>query len=308
MFKKKEKWMTKHINFDKKIPERKYKEENVYRIAKREEYSPVTFMWEIEAPDVAQAVQPGHFVIVKHGAQGERIPLTVADFDREKGTVTLVIQAVGKSTKMFQLLKEGEYIENFVGPLGIASHLEKKEGKIVCVGGGLGVAPVFPQLRKLKELGNHTVSIVGFRNKELIFWKDKFEKYSDELLIATDDGSYGTKGFVTTVLEKVINENDDIAEVIAIGPLVMMKACVEMTRPKNIKTMVSLNPVMVDGTGMCGCCRVSVGGKMRFACVDGPDFDGHAVDFDELLKRQCRFETEEKECLNSWDGTCHSID
>jgi len=280
----------------------------VYRIVRREEYSPVTFMWEIEAPDVAQAVQPGHFVIVKHGTQGERIPLTVADFDREKGTVTLVIQAVGKSTKMFQLLKEGEYIENFVGPLGIASHLEKKEGKIVCVGGGLGVAPVFPQLRKLMELGNHTVSIVGFRNKELIFWKDKFEKYSDELLIATDDGSYGTKGFVTTVLEKVINENDDIAEVIAIGPLVMMKACVEMTRPKNIKTMVSLNPVMVDGTGMCGCCRVSVGGKMRFACVDGPDFDGHAVDFDELLKRQCRFETEEKECLNSWDGTCHSID
>ncbi len=276
----------------------------MYKILKREEYSPTTYMWEVEAPDVAKAAQPGHFVMVKHSERGERIPLTVADFDREKGTVTLVIQAIGKSTQMYQKLKEGDYIDNFVGPLGIESHLGKKEGKVVCIGGGLGVAPVFPQLRKLKEEGNHTISIVGFRSKDLIFWQDKFEKYSDELLIATDDGSYGTKGFVTTVLEKVLAENDDIAEVIAIGPLVMMKACCEMTRPKGIKTMVSLNPIMVDGTGMCGCCRVTIDGRMKFACVDGPDFDGHATDFDELLTRHNRFGTLEKESLDKWDGTC----
>jgi NAD(P)H-flavin reductase len=242
--------------------------------------------------------------MVKHSDQGERIPLTVADFDREKGTITLVIQAIGKSTQMYQKLKEGDYLDNFVGPLGIESHLGKKDGKVVCIGGGLGVAPVFPQLRKLKEEGNHTISIIGFRSKELIFWQDKFEEYSDELLIATDDGTYGTKGFVTTVLEKVLAENDDIAEVIAIGPLVMMKACCEMTRPKGIKTMVSLNPIMVDGTGMCGCCRVTIDGKMKFACVDGPDFDGHAADFDELLNRHSRFAAFEKESLDKWDGTC----
>ncbi|MCP4196836.1 MAG: sulfide/dihydroorotate dehydrogenase-like FAD/NAD-binding protein [Proteobacteria bacterium] len=276
----------------------------MYKILKREEYSPTTYMWEVEAPDVAKSAQPGHFVMVKHSEQGERIPLTVADFDREKGTITLVIQAVGKSTQMYQKLKEGDYLDNFVGPLGIESHLGKKEGKVVCIGGGLGVAPVFPQLRKLKEEGNHTISIVGFRSKDLILWQDKFEKYSDELLIATDDGSYGTKGFVTTVLEKVLAENDDIAEVIAIGPLVMMKACCEMTRPKGIKTMVSLNPIMVDGTGMCGCCRVTIDGKMKFACVDGPDFDGHATDFDELLARHNRFARFEKESIDKWDGTC----
>ncbi len=276
----------------------------MYRILKREEYSPVTFMWEVEAPDVARAAQPGHFVMVKHTEAGERIPLTVADFDREKGTITLVIQAVGKSTRMYQELKEGDYIDSFAGPLGIASPLGKVEGKVVCVGGGLGVAPVYPQLRKLKEAGNQTISIVGFRSKDLIFWKEKFADYSDEQLIATDDGSYGTKGFVTTVLEQVIAENDDIAEVIAIGPLVMMKACCEVTRPHGIKTMVSLNPVMVDGTGMCGGCRVTVGDEMKFACVDGPDFDGHATDFDELISRHSRFAAYEKEALDRFEEKC----
>jgi len=280
----------------------------VYKILKREEYSPFTYMWEIEAPDVARAAQPGHFVMVKHTEEGERIPLTVADFDREKGTITLVIQAVGKSTRMYQQLKEGDYIDSFAGPMGVESPLSKQEGKVVCVGGGLGVAPVFPQLRKLKEEGNHTISIIGFRNKDLIFWKDKFETYSDELLIATDDGSYGTKGFVTTVLEKVLAENDDIAEVIAIGPLVMMKACSELTRPLGIRTMVSLNPVMVDGTGMCGGCRVTVGGEMKFACVDGPDFDGHATDFDELMTRHNRFTPFEKESLERWEERCRIRD
>ncbi len=276
----------------------------MYRIVKREEYSPVTFMWEIDAPDVARAAQPGHFVIVKHTDEGERIPLTVADFDREKGTVTLVIQAVGKSTRMYQKLKEGDSIDSFVGPLGIATHLEKQPGKVVCVGGGLGVAPVFPQLRRLKELGNHTISIIGFRNKDLIFWKEKFERYSDELLIATDDGSYGTKGFVTMVLKDVLEKHADVSEVVAIGPLVMMKACVDLTKPRGIKTMVSLNPVMVDGTGMCGCCRVTVGGKMKFACVHGPDFNGLEVDFDELLRRQNRFAPFEQESLKRWENAC----
>jgi NAD(P)H-flavin reductase len=268
----------------------------MYKIVKREQFGPNTFLWEVEAPDVARACQPGHFLMVRIDETGERIPLTVADFDREAGTVTIVVQAVGKTTYQMLDMKQGESVLDFIGPLGVESHLEKKK-KVVLVGGGLGVAPVFPQLRRHKELGSHTISIIGFRNKELMFWDDKFEKFSDEFLVATDDGSFGTKGFVTAVLKDVLEKNDDIEEVIAIGPLPMMKACAEMTRPYGVRTMVSLNSIMVDGTGMCGSCRVTVGDKMRFACVDGPDFDGHLVNFDELMLRQKRFECEEKECM-----------
>jgi glutamate synthase (NADPH/NADH) small chain len=272
----------------------------MYQIVKREQFGPVTFLWEVVAPDVAKSCQPGHFVMVRIDETGERIPLTVADFDRKKGTVTVVVQAVGKTTYQMMALREGSSVLDFIGPLGMASHLEQRS-KVVLVGGGLGVAPVFPQLRLHKELGSYTISIIGFRNKDLMFWADQFGKYSDEFRVATDDGSFGTKGFVTVVLDQVLKENKDISEVIAIGPLPMMKACAELTRPYGIRTMVSLNSIMVDGTGMCGSCRVTIGDKVKFACVDGPDFDGHLVNFDELMLRQKRFECEEQECLKRYE-------
>ena len=276
----------------------------MFKILKREQYSDVTYMWELEAPEIARAAQPGHFVIVRHGVGGERIPLTIADFDREAGTITLVIQAVGKSTYMLMELEQGQYLDDLVGPLGHARDFERHK-KIVVVGGGLGVAPVYPQLRKYKQLGAHTISIIGFRSEELMFWKDKFDAQSDELLITTDDGSHGIKGFVTTALAQVLGQNPDVDEVLAIGPVVMMKACAELTKQREISTVVSLNPVMVDGTGMCGGCRVTVGGQMKFACVDGPEFDGHRVDFDEMMLRDRRFFTEEQVSLKQWAEKGH---
>ncbi len=265
----------------------------MFKILKRQQFSDVTYLWELDVPDIARAAQPGHFVIVRHGKGGERIPLTIADFDRERGTVTLVIQAVGKTTYMLMELKEGDLLDDIVGPLGHARTFDTHK-KVVCVGGGLGVAPVYPQLRKYKEMGAHTISIVGFRGKEHMFWADRFAEQSDECIITTDDGSHGIKGFVTTALAQVLDQHPDVDEVLAIGPVVMMKACAEMTRERAIKTVVSLNPVMVDGTGMCGGCRVSIGGQMKFACVDGPEFDGHKVDFDEMILRSKRFAREER--------------
>ncbi len=274
-----------------------------YRIVKKEVYSPVTYMWEVEAPDVALVAQPGHFVMVRTNEEGERIPLTVADFDRRRGTVTVVIQAVGKSTREMMQLDQGDSVLDFIGPLGEASHIEKRS-KIILVGGGLGVAPVYPQLRAFKELGSTTLSIIGFRTKDLVFWEEKFRGYSDELHMATDDGSYGHKGFVSQVLQILLERHRDAEEVVAIGPLPMMKACCDVTRPFGVRTMVSLNSIMVDGTGMCGSCRVTVGGKLRFACVDGPDFDGHQVDFAELMLRQRRFQREEQESLHRYEEEC----
>jgi NAD(P)H-flavin reductase len=274
-----------------------------YRILKKEVYSPVTYMWEVEAPDVARAAQPGHFLMVRMNEEGERIPLTVADFDRQRGTVAVVIQAVGKSTREMMQLNQGDLILDFIGPLGEASHIEKRS-KVILVGGGLGVAPVYPQLRAYKELGSTTLSIIGFRTRDLVFWEDKFRRYSDELHIATDDGSYGHKGFVSQVLQMLLERHRDTQEILAIGPLPMMKACSETTRPFAVPTVVSLNSIMVDGTGMCGSCRVSIGGKLKFACVDGPDFDGHQVDFDELMLRQGRFRREEQESLTRYEEEC----
>lgn len=271
----------------------------MYRIVRREQFGPVTFLWEVEAPDVARAARPGHFLMVRIDERGERIPLTVADYDRARGTVTVVIQAVGKTTRQMMALPEGASILDFVGPLGVPSHIGTP-GKVVLVGGGLGVAPVFPQLRAFKEKGNFTLSVVGFRSRGLMFWEDRFRRFSDELHVTTDDGSYGMKGIVTAALERVLEAHPDVAEVVAIGPLVMMRACAELTRPRGIRTLVSLNSIMVDGTGMCGSCRVTVDGLMRFACVDGPDFDGHKVDFGELMLRQKRFEREEKEALERY--------
>lgn len=272
------------------------------RILKKEVFSPVTFLWEVEAPDVAKAALPGHFVIVRHRDKGERIPLTIADFDREKGTITLVIQALGKTTKEMMALQEGDLLLNLAGPLGIPSHIEKV-GTVVMVGGGLGVAPVYPQLRAFKEKGNYTISIIGFRSKDLIFWEDKFRNFSDELIVTTDDGSYGRKGLVSEPLKEVLQERK-IDLVVAIGPAIMMKVCSEVTRPFGVKTIVSLNTIMVDGTGMCGSCRVTVGGQTKFACVDGPDFDGHLINWDELMRRQRRFEREEKRVLKEYEEKC----
>ncbi len=271
----------------------------MYRIIRREQFGPVTFLWEVEAPLVARACRPGHFLMVRVDETGERIPLTVADYDIERGTVTVVIQAVGKTTRQMMALGEGDHVLDFVGPLGVPSHITRP-GKVVLVGGGLGVAPVYPQLRAFKEEGNYTLSVIGFRSKELMFWEDRFRRYSDELHVTTDDGSFGTKGIVTQALERVLDAHPDTGLVVAIGPLVMMWACAELTRPRRVKTQVSLNSIMVDGTGMCGSCRVTVEGVMRFACVDGPDFDGHAVNFDELMLRQKRFEREEKEALTRY--------
>ena len=228
---------------------------------------------------------------------GERIPLTVADFNAGQGTVTVVIQAVGKTTIEMATLRQGDFILDFIGPLGLPSHIRELDGTVVLVGGGLGVAPIFPQLREYKNAGNRTISIVGFRNRDLMFWEDRFREFSDELIVTTDDGSYGRKGFVSHALADVLAANRDVREVVAIGPLPMMKACCEVTRPSDIPTIVSLNSIMVDGTGMCGSCRVTVDGKMKFACVDGADFDGHLVNFDELALRQKRFEHEEKAAL-----------
>jgi NAD(P)H-flavin reductase len=279
-------------------------EEPLYQIVRREDFSEATFLLEIRYPMMARAARPGQFVIVLSHEQGERIPLTIADFDTEKGTVTLVIQAVGKTTKEMQRsCRAGASLFSLVGPMGHPTKIGNAK-KVVCVGGGLGVAPVFPQLRAFKEKGAYVIGVIGFRSRSLIFWKEKFQQYCDELILCTDDGSEGLRGFVTDGLKQALQQHPDIDRVIAVGPPVMMKACAEVTRPGKVKTVVSLNPIMVDGTGMCGGCRVSVGGKMKFACVDGPDFDAHEVDFDELMSRQQRFVEEEQRALNDWLEKC----
>ncbi|MDH3640463.1 MAG: sulfide/dihydroorotate dehydrogenase-like FAD/NAD-binding protein [Gammaproteobacteria bacterium] len=279
----------------------------MYDIVTREDFSGSTFLLEVKHPLLAKAAKPGQFVIVMSQADGERIPLTIADFSVDRGTVTLVIQAVGKTTvEMQQRCVAGSPLYAMVGPMGIPSHISES-GKVVCVGGGLGVAPVFPQARAFKDRGAYVIGVIGFRSKDLIFWQDRFEKVCDELIICTDDGSAGIKGLVTDGIHMAIDKHPDIQEVVAIGPPVMMKSCAETTRAREIKTTVSLNPIMVDGTGMCGGCRVSVGGEMRFCCVDGPDFDGHQVDFDELMRRLARFREDERVALERWgrSDSCH---
>jgi homotetrameric NADPH-dependent glutamate synthase len=275
----------------------------MYPIIRRETFSDTTFLWEVLAPDVAKSAEPGHFVMLRLHEGSERIPLTVADYDREQGTVTLVVQALGKSTlEMRDHYKAGDSFADFVGPLGMPQHVSRA-GHVVLVGGGLGVAPVYPQLRAFKEAGNRTTGIIGFRTKDLVFWEDRFGQFCDELIVCTDDGSYGRPGFVTEALKDVIErDRPDLA--VAIGPLPMMNACVETTRPSGVKTMVSLNAIMVDGTGMCGSCRVTVGNEIRFACVDGPDFDGHQVDFKELMLRQRRFKGEESRASSDYAHVC----
>jgi sulfide dehydrogenase subunit beta len=273
-------------------------------IVAREDFSENTYLLEVLHPMLAQAAQPGQFVMVMSHARGERIPLTIADYDRSRGTVTLVIQAVGKTTQaMWHTCQVGTRLLSMAGPMGHPTRISDSR-KVVCVGGGLGVAPLFPQVRAYHQKGAHVIAIVGFRSQPLIFWQEKFRRHCDQLLICTDDGSAGLKGMVTEGLARALQEHPDVEEVVAIGPPVMMRACAEVTRPNRVKTVVSLNPIMVDGTGMCGGCRVSVAGKMKFACVDGPEFDGHEVDFDELMKRQRRFVEEEKRARDWWREEC----
>ena len=273
-------------------------------IVAREDFSDVTYLLELEHPMMATAAHPGQFVIVMLQEHGERIPLTIADFDREKGTITLVIQAVGKTTReMQQDCQTGTTLFSVVGPMGAPSHISNV-GKVICVGGGLGVAPVFPQARAFKEAGAYVIGVVGFRDSSLVFWHDKFSACCDEFIICTDDGSAGIKGLVTDGIHQALEQHPDIDELVAIGPPVMMKACSELTRPLHIKTTVSLNPIMVDGTGMCGGCRVKLNDGMKFACVDGPDFDGHKVDFDDLMNRLRRFAADEKLAVMKWTESC----
>lgn len=275
-----------------------------FKILAREDFSDVTYSLVIYHPLMARAARPGQFVIVMSHESGERIPLTIADFDRANGTVTLVVQAVGKSTKeMQQLCQVGTTLYGLVGPMGVPSPLAGKK-KVVCVGGGLGVAPIFPQARGFKENGAYVIGILGFRTKNLIFWAEKFKACCDELVLCTDDGSAGMKGFVSDGIKLAIAGHRDIDEVIAIGPPIMMKACAEATRPHAIKTIVSLNPIMVDGTGMCGGCRVKIGDQVKFACVDGPDFDGHKVDFNDLMMRLKRYAEEERVAMDRWSKHC----
>ena len=278
-------------------------DDTTYEIVRREEFSDVTYLLEVRVPLLARAAQPGQFVIVMSHPEGERIPLTIADYDREAGTITLVVQAVGKTTKEMQRdLKAGSHLYAVVGPMGEPSHLGAK--KVVCVGGGLGVAPVYPQARAFKESGAYVIGVIGFRNKDLVFWEDKFRAVCDEFIICSDDGSVGIKGLVTKGIEQAVAQHADIDRVIAIGPPIMMRACAELTRPLGITTIVSLNPIMIDGTGMCGGCRVKVGGRTKFACVDGPEFDGHQVDFNDLMSRLRRFRADEQVALESWQRAC----
>ena len=272
----------------------------MFKIVRREEMAEGTVILnEIEAPAIAKKAKPGQFVILKANETGERIPLTMAEADPEAGTITVIYMVVGKSTALFRDLKVGDAYQDVIGPLGKATHLEKV-GKVICVGGGTGVAVLHPITRALKEIGNQVTCIIGARTKDLLIMEEQMKSASHDLRICTDDGSYGHHGFVTEVMKEILDEGD-VKLVVAIGPVPMMKATSNITKSYNVKTMVSLNPIMIDGTGMCGGCRVTVGGKTRFACVDGPEFDGHEVNFDELMLRLQAYNEDEK---NSYDHYC----
>lgn len=270
----------------------------MYKILERQDLVPGIHLFKVDAPKVARKAKPGQFIVIRIDEKGERIPLTVADWDEKEGSVTVVFMEVGTTTHRLTTLGTGDYMADFVGPLGIPTHIEKF-GTVVCVSGGFAVAVIQPIARAFKEKGNKVISILGARTKDLLFWEDKLRQVSDELIVTTDDGSYGRKGLVTEPLKELL-ESSKIDQVMAIGPTVMMKFCAKTTEPFGVKTIVSLNPIMVDGTGMCGCCRVEVGGVTRFACVDGPDFDGHQVDWDLLMARQRSYLDEEKLSFEQW--------
>ena len=277
----------------------------MYEIVLKENILPAIDMVKVKAPKIARKAQAGQFVIIRIDEFGERIPLTLADWDEKEGTVTLIAMKVGTSTYKLGELETGDYLQNIVGPLGKASEIEKF-GTVICIGGGVGVAPIFPIARAMKKAGNKVISIIGARSKELLFWESHLRSVSNTLIVTTDDGSYARKGLVTEPLKELLEAKEKIDRVIAIGPAIMMKFCSLTTLPFKVPTIVSLNSIMVDGTGMCGCCRVSIDDDTRFVCVDGPEFDGHKVDWDILFKRQQTYLKEEKESLETWHSCkCH---
>lgn len=272
-----------------------------YKILRKEDLNPTVFLMEVEAPAVAKKAEPGQFIILRIDEKGERVPFTIADFDREKGSVTIIVQVVGKTTRDLQAVSAGEEILDFVGPLGMPTELDGKK-KVAVIGGGLGTAIAYPQAKKLHALGSEVCLIAGFKNTDFIILEKELGEVSDKLIITTDDGSNGTKGFVTERLSELLESGEKFDEVIAIGPLPMMRAICTLTKQYDIPTTVSMNPVMIDGTGMCGGCRVIVGGETKFACVDGPDFDGHKIDWDLAMNRQRMFGEEEKHSFGL--GSC----
>ena len=278
----------------------------MYRIIDKTELATNTTQFEIEAPDVAAKARPGQFVVVRADDRGERIPLTIADFDAAKGTVTVVILAAGKTTRQLSMLKQGDSILDLAGPLGNPAEIIEN-GTVVCIGGGLGIAPVYPIARELKARGNKVISIIGARSASLLFWEDKMKAVSDEMFIVTDDGTKGRKGFAVHPLMDLINGGTKIDRILIIGSAIMMKVTSEATRPYKIKTIASLNPIMVDGTGMCGSCRVTVGGKTKFTCVDGPEFDAHEVDFDGLMARLRMYLNEEKMAVEKYEHEIQGV-
>ncbi len=276
----------------------------MYTIVKKEVLTPVTKLMEIEAPHVARRAQAGQFVIVRIDEFGERIPLTIADYDRERGTITIIFQELGKSTLQLGTLGAGDAVASFAGPLGHPTEIEDF-GTVVCVGGGVGIAPIFPIARSLKEAGNRVISIIGARTKELLFWEERMAAVSDELVVCTDDGSHGRKALVTEPLTELLNSRDKgISKVWAIGPAMMMKFVTRATKPYAVPTIVSLNTIMIDGTGMCGGCRVLLEDGAQFVCVDGPEFDGHKVDWDSLLSRLSFYRDEEKKAVEHYEHKC----
>lgn len=275
----------------------------MFSILQREMLSPESFLWEVRAPDVARAAEPGQFVIIRLHEKGERIPLTVADFDRARGTITLVVKVVGKSTEEMATYPKGGNFSDLIGPLGCPTHIEKL-GHVVLVGGGIGVAPIYPILRGFQACGTRTTTILGFRTISQAFWIDRFKALTDRLIIITEDGSTPVKGTVLDALRGSLLNGATIDEVLAIGPVGMMQAVAEQTRPLNIKTIASMNPIMVDGIGMCGACRVTVDGKVLFACVDGPDMDAHKVDFESFKIRQRRFHQQEQAAWQRYRQEC----
>ena len=272
-----------------------------YKIVNKKILNPQIFLMDVEAPLVARRAEPGQFIILRIDEYGERVPFTIADFDRDKGTVTIIVQIVGKTTRDLAQLTEKDSLSDFAGPLGVPTSLEGKK-KVAVIGGGLGTAIAYPQAKKLHNLGADVTVITGFRNKDLIILEDDLKKVSNKLIITTDDGSNGLQGFVTDRLKEEIEKGEKFDEVIAIGPLVMMRAVCNLTKEYNIPTTVSMNPVMIDGTGMCGGCRVIVDGETKFACVDGPDFDGHKIDWNSALNRQQMFKKYEQQSCE--DGHC----
>jgi len=272
----------------------------MYKILLTQDLAPNIHLFKVAAPAVAEKTQPGQFVVIRIDERGERIPLTIADWDKGEGSVTIVFMEVGTTTRRLALLKAGDYIANLVGPLGLPSHIEKF-GTVVCAAGCYGIASIMPIARAMREAGNKVISVIEARSKYLLFWEERLRSVSHQLIITTGDGSYGAKGWVNDRLEEIVDRKDKVDLVVAIGCTYMMKLCAETTRPFGIKTIVHLNPIMVDGTGMCGCCRVSVGGETKFACVDGPEFDGHRVDWDLLLARQGIYLDDEIRSLEEWE-------